>query len=101
MSEREKVVNVYELIIFNPLMARETKCSFTISQTNLLLMCLLLENGLVPTKEGTEQLGKLLNSEVSEKLLLVIAEMLKKAGSGLQEYYEKIKELSKTMPMTK
>ena len=58
-----------------------------------MLFCLLVENGINPSKERAEELAGLLSKETAAELTGLIPEILKKGGPGLHEFYEKLKQL--------
>ena len=89
----KKVVELYELVLIGPGMEKEFKFTIPINRRHLLLICLLLENGINPLKERSEELAALLSTETAAELAAFIPEMLKKGGPGLSEFYEKLKLL--------
>jgi hypothetical protein len=92
MASKE-MVRVYELVLNGPGMGSPFKLSVSVSRKQLLLICLLLENGVNPGKEKAEELAALLTKETAAELAELIPEILKKGGPGLLEFYEKLKTL--------
>ena len=89
----KEMSKVYKLVLNGPGMSEGLKLTFQLSRKQLLLFCLLVENGLSPTKERTEELGGLLSKEIVAELGSLIPEMVKKGGPGLLDYYEELKLL--------
>ena len=83
---------VLELVLNGPGMCEGFKLSFTVSRRHLLLFCLLVENGINPSKERAEDLAGLLSKETAAELGALVPEILKKGGPGLFEFYEKLKQ---------
>ena len=88
-----EMMRVYDLVLNGPGMGKAFKLSLPVSRKHLLLLCMLVENGIHPAKERTEQLSGLLSKETQEELLELIAEMLRKGGPGLSEFYDRLKAL--------
>jgi hypothetical protein len=88
-----EMMRVYDLVLNGPGMSKDFKLSLPVSRRHLLLFCMLVENGLNPAKERTEQLSGLVSKETQAELMQLIAEMLKKGGPGLSEFYDRLKAL--------
>lgn len=89
----KEMVRVYELVLNGPGIGEPFKLSFSVGRKQLLLICLLMENGVNPGKERAEELAGLLTKETAAELGELIPEILKKGGPGLLEFYEKLKTL--------
>jgi hypothetical protein len=87
----KEMTKIYELALNGPGMGEEFKLSFPVSRRQVLLLCLLVENGINPVKEKAEELAGLLSGETRQELAGLIPEILKKGGPGLLEFYERLK----------
>ena len=87
------LVKVYDLVLNGPGMSDEFKLNFPISRRQLLLVCLLIENGINPSKEKAEELSGLVSRESAAELAQLVPEILKKGGPGMFEFYERLKSL--------
>jgi hypothetical protein len=89
----KEMVKIYELVLNGPGMGEEFKLVLPVSRKQLMLICLLVEQGINPGKERAEELVALLSKETAAELSNLIPEMLKKGGQGLPEFYERLKQL--------
>jgi hypothetical protein len=87
----KEMAMIYDLVFSAPRIREEIKLTITVSSKNLLMLCLLVENGIHPVKEKSEQLAELLSKETVAELGGLIPEILKKGGSDLFDFYEKLK----------
>jgi hypothetical protein len=90
MANKE-MTKIYELALNGPGMGVEFKLSFPVSRRQVLLFCLLVENGINPVKEKTEELAGLLSADMRQELATLIPDILKKGGPGLLEFYERLR----------
>ena len=90
MENKEKV-RIYELALYGPRMGEEFKLSFPVSRRQMLLLCLMVENGINPEKGKAEELAGLLSAEMRQELAAMIPEILKKGGDYMPEYYARLK----------
>ena len=87
-SELEKF---YDIGLNGPGMHDSFKLSMTVSKKNLVLICLVVENCVNPGKTKAGEFTSLMTKETREELLKLIPELLTKGGTGLPEFYEKLK----------
>ena len=91
MQSPKDKLKIYETVLSSPGMNEKCKVSLLISRQNILLLSRLIENGLSPNRENTDDIITLLPKESLEELLSVVLEFLKKGG--LTELHEKLKAL--------
>lgn len=87
----KEMERTYDLVLHGPGMGDAFKFIFPINLRDLLLICLLVENGVKPVKERSEELEVLLSDEVVAELMALVPEMLKKGGPKLLDFYDLLK----------
>ena len=89
---RKEKSKVFEMVLSSPGMLEDCKISLKISRQNALLLCRVIEVGLLTEKNGLEdEILSSLPEGVKDHFKFLHEEILNKAG--LSDFYEKLKAL--------
>lgn len=81
---------VFETILSSPGMNQSCKISFKISRQNVLLLCRLIEGGVLsPTSRFDDEILNVVAEKSTSEFKIIYEEILKKAD--LTDFYEKLK----------
>jgi hypothetical protein len=90
-SAKEKL-SIFSMVLSSPGMTENCKIVLHVSRQNILILCRLIEAGILSGKKNLDdEILNALPDQSAEAFKLIQEEFLKK--SGLTEFYEKLKIL--------
>jgi len=91
-ANKEKTM-IFETVLSSPGMNEKCKINLAMSRRNILLLCRLIEAGIMAGKNNSDdEIISAFPKESLEEIKLIQADIL--AKGGLAEFYEKLKQFN-------